>query len=162
MEDLRAAARQAAQASFLELSQQVARRPAGQLGEPVPLDGRVRLQVQPGVVAVDDADHIEVPLVGQLMMQAANDVQLRGAAALGLGGTLEDLLIAHDVALLALQVGPEGAEGAAVDTDIGRVEVGVDVVVGEVAVLALADEIGQFTKREQVRGIVEVNTLFER
>ena len=47
MEDLRAAAGQAAQAGVLELGQQVARRPAGQPGEPVPLDGGVRLEVQP-------------------------------------------------------------------------------------------------------------------
>ena len=40
MEDLRPAAGQAAQARLLELGQQVARRPAGQPGEPVPFDAR--------------------------------------------------------------------------------------------------------------------------
>ena len=103
---------------------------------------------------VDDADDVQIPLVGQLVVQAADDVQLGGAAALGLGGALEDLLVGHDVALRALQVGPEGAEGAAVDADVGRVEVRVDVVIGEVAVLALADEVGQFAEREQVGAVV--------
>ncbi len=68
----------------------------------------------------------------------------------GLGRALQDLLVGHDVAFRALQVGPERAEGAAVDADVGRVEMRVDVVIGDVAVLALADEVGQFAEREQV------------
>ena len=94
VEDLGAAAGQAAEAGVLELGQQVARRPAGQPGEPVPLDRRVRLQVQPRMGLVDDADDVQIPLVGQLVVQPADDVQLGGAAALGLGGALEDLLVA--------------------------------------------------------------------
>ena len=94
VEDLRPAAGQAAQAGLLELGEQVARRPAGQPREPVPLDRRVRLQVQPRIGLVDDADDVQIPLVGQLVVQAADDVQLGGAAAVGLGGALEDLLVA--------------------------------------------------------------------
>ena len=94
MEDLRPAAGQAAEAGVLELGEDVARRPAGQPAEPVPLDGRVRLEVQPRMRLVDDADDVEIPVVGQLVVQAADDVQLGRAAALGLGGALEDLLVA--------------------------------------------------------------------
>ena len=88
VEDLRAAAGQAAQAGVLELGQDVARRPAGQPCEPVPLDGRVRLQVQPRMGLVDDADDVQIPVVRQLVVQPADDVQLGGAAALGLGGAV--------------------------------------------------------------------------
>ena len=55
----------------------------------------------------------------------------------------EDLLVAHHVALGVAQVGAERTERAAIDADVRRVEVRVDVVVGDVAVLPLADEVGQ-------------------
>ena len=55
----------------------------------------------------------------------------------------EDLLVAHHVALGVAQVGAKRAEGAAIDADVRRVQVRVDVVVGDVAVLPLADEVGQ-------------------
>ena len=67
-----------------------------------------------------------------------------------IGGAVEDLLVAHDVAFGALEVGTEGAEGAAIDADVRRVEVRVDVVIGVVAVPALADEVGQLAQGEQV------------
>jgi len=153
---------QAAQAGLPELGEEVPRRPAGQPAEPVPLDGGVRLQVQPGVGAVDDPDDVQVPLVGELVVQAADDVQLGGPAAVGLGGLLEDLLVAHDVAPGAAQVGPEGTEGTAVNAHVGRVEVRVDVVIGEATVLPLADEVGQLAQREQVGLLVEEDALVER
>ena len=90
MENLRAAARQTAETGVLELGQQVARRPARQPGEPVPLDRRVRLEMQTRMGLVDDADDVEIPLVGQLMVQTADDVQLGGAAPLGLGGAIAE------------------------------------------------------------------------
>src|SRR5262245_10307781 len=95
------------------------------------------------------------------MVQPADDVQLGGAALLGLGGAFEDLLIAHHVALRRPEVGAEGTEGAAVDADVGRVEMRVDVVIGEVAVLALADNVGQLAEREEIGMLVKVNTLIE-
>jgi hypothetical protein len=111
---------------------------------------------------VDDADDVQVPLVGELVVQAADDVQLRGAAPLGLGRPLQDLLVGHHVALRALQVGPEGAEGAAIDADVCRVEMGVDVVVGELSVLALADPVGQLAQGEQVGAVVKEDAVVER
>ena len=161
MKNLRAAAGQTAQARVLELGEKVARRPAGQPGEPVPFHRRVRLEVQPRMRLVDDADDVQIPFVRQLMVQTADDVQLGGAAALGLGGALQDLLVGHDVALFAAQVGAESAEGAAVDADVGRIEVRVDVVIGEIAVLALADDVGQFAEREQVGALVKENAVVE-
>src|SRR5262249_47272006 len=162
VEDLGAAAGQAAEAGVFKLGEDVARRLAGQPREPVPFDGGVGFQVEPRVGLVDDADDVEIPLVGQQVVQAADDVQLGGAAALGLGGALEDLFVGHDVTLRTFQVGPKGAEGAAVNADVGRVEVGVDVVIGEVAVFALAHLVGEFAEGEQVGRLVEVNAVVER
>ena len=99
---------------------------------------------------MNNANDVEIPFIGQLMMQPADDVQLGGAARLSFLGPMQNLLVRHDVALLALQVGPEGAEDAAIDADVGRVEMRVDVVVGGVAVLALADGVGEFAEREEI------------
>ena len=162
MKDLSPAAGQAAQARFLELGEQFARRPAGEPREPVPFDGGVRLQMQARLGLVNDADDVQIPFVRQLVVQSADDVHLRSAAPLGLRGPFQDLLVGHHVTLLALQVGPEGAEGAAIDADVGRVQVRVDVVVGEVAVLALAHAVRQLAEREQVGVIVEEDAVVER
>src|SRR5436305_9684556 len=105
------------------------------------------MKPRPGLV--DDADDIQVPVIGELMVQSANDVQLRRSLAFRLAGTLQDLLIRHDVARGALQVGTEGTKSATVDTDIRRVEMLVDVVIGGAAVLPLADQVGQLSEREK-------------
>src|SRR5262249_1094440 len=122
MEDLRPAAGKAAEAGLLELGEDVASRSARESCEPVPLNGGVRLQVEPRMSLVEDADDVQVPVVRKLVVETADDVHLGGAASLGLGAAGDDLGVRHDVALLALQVGPEGAEGAAVNADVGRIE----------------------------------------
>jgi hypothetical protein len=86
-----------------------------------------------------------------------------GAALRGrLAGAVEDLLVRHDVALRRLQVGAERAESAAVHAHVRRVEVLVDVVIGDVAVLRLADAVRQFAEGEQVGVRVEVQAVVER
>ena len=105
MENLRAAAGQTAEAGFLELGEQIARWPARQPGEPVPFHRRVRLEMQTRMRFVDNADDVQIPFIRQLMVQTADDVQLGGAATVRLGGALQHLLVGHDVALFAAQVG---------------------------------------------------------
>ena len=98
-----------------------------------------------------------------LMVQAADDVHLGAAVLDRLGAAGEDLLVAHHVALRVAQVGAERAERAAIDADVGRVEVRVDVVVGDVAVLALADEVGQLAHFGQRHiGPLEEEAVVER
>ena len=97
------------------------------------------------------------------MVQAADDVHLGAAVVDRLGPAGEDLLVAHHVALRVAQVGAERAEHAAVDADVRRVEVRVDVVVGDVAVLPLADEIGQLAQlRQRHVGPLEHEAVVER
>src|SRR5207237_10510030 len=62
----------------------------------------------------------------------------------------------------ALQVGAECTKRAAVNADVGRVQVRVDVVIGELAVLPLADDVRQLAQREQVRVVVEIEAVVER
>src|SRR5262249_41923750 len=121
VEDLGAAAGKTAEAGVHELGEDVAGWPSGESREPVPLDRGVRLQMQPRLRFVDNANDVEVPFIGQQVVQAADDVQLGGAAALSLSGALQDLLVGHHITLRGLQVGPKRAEGAAINADVGRV-----------------------------------------
>ena len=86
---------------------------------------------------------LQVPVVFALMMQAADDVHFGAAVLDGFAAAGEDLLVGHQVTLGVAQIGAERAEHAAIDADVRRVEVRVDVVVGDVAVLPLADEVGE-------------------
>ena len=121
------------------------------------------LRCRLGVGLVQHADDVEVPVVLPLVVQAADDVHLGAAGLRRLGPTGEDLLVAHHVALRVPQVGAERAERAAVDADVRRVEVRVDVVVGRVAVLPLADEVRQLAHfRQRHLGRFEHEAIVER
>ena len=112
---------------------------------------------------MQDPQHIDVPIVFRPMVQSADDVHL-GAASVGrFPAASENLFVGHHVPFRVAQIGPKRAEYAAVDTDIGRVQVRVDVVVGRVAVLLLADQVGQLPDLAQRRlGIGEEQTVVER
>src|SRR5205823_11760811 len=100
--------------------------------------------------SVDDFDDVEIPFIRKLMVESAHNVQFRGAVAFGLRSPFQNLLVAHDIPLRALQVRAESAENAAVNADVGGVDVRIDIVIAEVAVLPLANEVGQLTKCEQI------------
>src|SRR5436190_22586306 len=90
MEDFRPAAGKAAEAGFLEFGENVARAAAREPRKPIPFDGCVRFEMQPRMRSVNDADDVEIPVVRKLVMQAADDVQFRGAASLGFGGPVQN------------------------------------------------------------------------
>ena len=77
--------------------------------------------------------------------------------------TSKDLLVAHRVTLWVAKVGAERAEHAAVDANVRRVEMRVDIVVREVAVLSLSDKIGEFAHlRQRHIGSLEHEAVFKR
>src|SRR5258708_6991817 len=96
------------------------------------------------------------------MVQSADDVQFRATLPLRLRRALENLLVRHDIALRALQVSSERAENAAVDAHIRWIEMLIDVVIRPIAILALADEIGQLAEREQVGVLFQMHAVVER
>ncbi len=163
MKDFGPAPRQAAQPGGDHLFQDRADRAAGHPREPIDFDRGPGFEVQPGIRLVQDAHQVHVPLIFHLVMQAADDVHLGGAAIDRLLPASQDLLVGHQIALGAAQVAAEGAEHAAIDADVGRIEVRVDVVVGEVAVLPLADQVGQFAHLAQRHvGAIQKQALVER
>src|SRR6185437_13603898 len=120
-------------------------------------------QVQPRIGLVQNANDVQIPLVLHLVVQAADDVHLGAAALDRLAAALENLLVAHQITLRIAQVRTERAERAAIDADVRRVQMGIDVVVGEVAVLALADRIGQFAQFVEIDfRLIEKQSLIER
>ena len=64
---------------------------------------------------------------------------------------VHDLVVGHHVGAFFVEVGPERAEIALVDADVGRIDVRVDVVVAEIAVVPLAHQVGQSTERRTGR-----------
>ena len=97
-------------------------------GKPVPLDGGVRLEVQPGMGGMHKSHDVQIPLVRKLVVQAADDMQLGRPTRLGFGGARDDLLVAHDVAFGAFQIGAKCAKHATINANVRRVKVRVDVV----------------------------------
>ncbi len=125
-------------------------RSSGLLGEPGDLDRREGLQVQPRKRLVQAADHAHVPAQRPRRMRAADHVQL-GAAGVGrlLAAGQHFLLVEH-VSVRVADVAAVGAQRAAIDADVRRVDVGVDVVIDRVAVAAAAGEVGQLADRMEI------------
>ena len=146
MKDLGAAAWQAPQACIAQLGEHFANRAASEMREPIDFHGRPGLQMQPRIRFMQQPEQIEIPIELLLMVQPADDVHLRRPAVDRLLPAGENLLVAHQVALGIAEIGAERAEDATVDADVRRVEVRVDVVIGRVAVLPLANEVGQLAQ----------------
>ena len=101
------------------------------------------------------AQHLAVPVERQLRMQSADDVELGDRFAPALARDMPDLLERHGVGLRILGSLAERAQPATGHADIGGIDVAVDVEVSDVAVQALAHQVGHVAERENVRGPVE-------
>ena len=87
-------------------------------------------------------------------------MQFRRPSLVCLAGPFENLGLIHHIRALGVKVGPERAEVAREDADVGRVDVGIDVVVAEVAVVALADRVRHRAESEQVVAGLEREPVF--
>ena len=76
---------------------------------------------------------------------------------MALAGHLVDVV--GELALLLVRAAGEGAELAAQDADVGVVEIEIEDVGGDVAVLALADVIGEVAERVEVLDGVEAQAF---
>ena len=104
------------------------------------------------ILVVQNPDDVEIPVVALLVMKTPDDVHLGRARVDRLLTAGQDLLVVHHIAAGLAEIGPEGTERAAIDADVCGIEMGVDVVVGEVAAFPLADEISQFPQFVKVEG----------
>ncbi len=161
MEDLSTSAGQAAQPGLDERFENIVHGPAGDLAKPLDLHGRIGLDVNLGGGFSDPAHDVEVIFEGQLVMEPADDVQLGRAACAGLPGAVDDLVVVHHIGSILAHIGPKCAEVARVNTDVGGVDVRVDVVIAEVPIAPLADQVGHRAQREEVVRVLQRQTIFE-
>ena len=120
------------------------------MGEPSDLDGRPGLEHDSREGRVQLGEQVAIPVERLVGMDSADDVQF-GAAVFGrLSAPGENLLVGHQERLLVARLATIGAELAAIEADVRRVEVGVEVVVDDVAVLPAADLVGQFAQPVEV------------
>ena len=113
------------------------------------LDVDVRRQL------LEAAQHLEVVLVGQVGVLAADDVDLGDAAGERLARLLDDLVDREREGVGVAVVVAEGAEQAAVAADVGVVDVPVADEEDVVADGAPAGEVGQRADGEQVVALEE-------
>ena len=85
-------------------------------------------------------------------MHAADDVQFRAAGLGRLAAVREQLVASHHVTpgIPALVFATVGAQRAAEDANVGRIDVQIEVVVGDVAILAAANRVGQLAHGVQI------------
>src|SRR2546430_3632108 len=93
-------------------------------------------------------------------MQAADDVKLGGAFAYTLRGALINFFESKGVCAGSVGVAAKSAQLTVRHADIGRIDVPIDVVIGDVAVAFLADVICKPSDREEVGRAIKGNTVF--
>ncbi len=156
------AARQTPQPGFSHFIEDPADRLFGLFAEPPDFYWGPGFDVNLRPSFVDHADDVEIPIELLLVMQTADDVNFRRTVRLGFQHAVADHFIGERVRLLRSQIRPERTERAAIDADVRRVQMDVGVVVRVVAVLSLANLVGQPAEREQIRFGFQKQTVLER
>src|SRR5580704_9521530 len=93
-------------------------------------------------------------------MESADDVELGDGLGISGSGGFKSFFERHGVGAGHVLFAAEGAQAAGGDTDIGGIDVAIDVEVGAVAVEALADVVGHPSDGENVAGAVERERVF--
>ncbi len=97
---------------------------------------------------------------GSFGMQSADDVHFGRALVVGLLRLARHLVdVVGELALLLVRAARKGAELAAQDADVGVVEIEIEDVGRDVAVLALAHVIGEIAERVEVLDRVEAQAF---
>ncbi len=131
--------------------------PVGEMGH---LHRGEGLEVHPGAQPFNAPEHLQVKGKGQVRMATAHDVDLGdGFVAPGLDPG-EDLLQGHLVGPRLSGLAAKGAELAAVDANVGVVEVLVIDVIGPAAVEPLAHHLGQGPHPQQIGALEQGQAVF--
>ena len=161
VEDLCAAARQRIHAGVHQLQQRLANgelAPLRQIGD---LHHGERLQMDFRETLLQAAQHLAVPIQRQLRMQAADDVELGDRFAPALARAMPHFFERPGVRLGILGALAEGAQLAAGHAHVGGIDVPVDVEPGDVAVLALAHQVGHVADGQNVGAAEEREAVVE-
>jgi len=160
IENFRAAAGERTQPRFAQNFERLAdglfRDPLGQVPD---FDGGERLDGEIGAGGLQRPKHLRVIGEGQLRMESADDVDFGDALGLlRLAGHFLDVI--GELAFRFVGTAGEGAELAAQDADVRVVEIEVEDVGRDVAVLPFADVIGQIAEGVEVLHRVEAQAFF--
>src|SRR5579863_6853880 len=98
---------------------------------------------------------IEEVLKRQVRMQSANDVEFSDGLGISGGGRFESLLERHGVSAGRVFLAAKGTKAAGRDTNVGGVNVAVDVEIRLVAIHALAHQVGHPAHGENVARAVK-------
>ena len=160
-EDLRAAAGTGIDARLLHALDGLGYGELASLGEKGDLDHGEGLDMNLRIPYFESAHQVHEVLEGQVRMQAADDVELRHRFGQALAGCLPGLFERHGVGVRFALLAAEGAKPAAGDTDVGGIDVPVDVEVGKVAVHPLADQVSHPADGEDIAGAIERKAVVE-
>jgi hypothetical protein len=109
---------------------------------------------------MNGGEHIEIEAVGQLGMQPADHVELGRTGGAGRRRTGQHVIEAQGVAVVIPLFPAEGAEGTAVDAQVGVVDVAIDIEIHPVAVFAPVGQRRQLPHRQQVIILEQRQRLF--
>ncbi len=100
-------------------------------------------------------NEIEKVLERQIGMQSADDVKLRDRFGVAGSCSLESFLESHGVSARRFFFSAESAQTASGHTNIGRIDVAIDVEIGRIAMHSLAHGISQPSHSEDVAAAVK-------
>src|SRR6266568_163656 len=134
-------------------------RQAGNTGKIFDLHGGEGFDMELRCGMADGPQGLFVELERQVGVQAADDMHFGGSFTLRRDSPPADFVQRQGVGAVLAGGSREGAEGAAVDADVGRVYMAVDVEKNVLAVFACVDLGGQFTYPQQVVGLEQEQRL---
>ncbi len=161
-EDLRTAAGQRAKARLFQFLQRVINRLARQIRQMLNLHAGEGLNVDIRPHCFNAAQCLKVIGIRQVRMNATDHVNLGYWFIQPLPHLVLDLFDAHLIRQLMAFLLAKGAELTEIGADIGIVDVLIVDKEGLVAVLALADTIGQPADGQQIRAFIQPPTVVLR
>ena len=150
MENFRATAGAGIYAGFFHAPQRFFDGDFRDAREIVDFNHRERFEMYAGTALLQAANHFQKIFERQIGMQSANNVEFGCAFANALLGALINFFEGVSVGARRVGVAAERTQLAMRHADVGRIDVTVDVEIGDVAVLFFADVVGEPADREQV------------
>src|SRR5262249_51162807 len=129
--------------------------------EVVHFDHRESFEVNVRVALFQAADQFEEVFERQIGMKAADDVKFRGALTDAFIGALIDFFKGVGIRAWRIWITAEGAKFAVGYADIRRINVAIDIVIGDVAVLFFANVIGEPAGGEKIWRAIELHAVVE-
>ena len=150
MENFGAATRAGIHASFFHLLQNFFRRNLRDARKEMHFDHGERFEMNPGAALFQPAHHLQIVIEGQIRMQPANDVEFRRAFAHALFCALVNLFQCVNVCAGSVRIATKRTQPAMRQAHVRRIDVAIDVEIGDIAVPLFTHVIRKPADREQI------------